>query len=448
MAKVILDAFLLAFSFILAYFVRFKVQLFITPTLIPIFERYSGPLIFIVILWLALFKLFGLYDKKYSSLIDEVGAIFFSVTVSSLVLFGFLFIYRGFWFSRLVILNAWAISLLLLTASRILFWWARRTVRKKNIGLKRVLILGSGEMGQALAKKIKNDPSLGYKIAAVLDDNASASFVFAEVKRKKISELVIAASNIEHQRIMDIITECETLGIEIKLIPGLLELLASRVDIDEVGGIPLVNIREIGLLGFSAFLKRCFDILLSGTIIIIISPFLLAAALGVKFTSPGPVFFLQKRVGKDGRVFNCYKFRSMVANAEELLPQLESRSETTGHIFKIKDDPRVTPLGHFIRRWSIDELPQLFNVLTGDMSLVGPRPPLPREVEKYNSWEKKRLRVRPGITGLWQVSGRSLLPFDDMVRLDIYYIENWSLWQDIKILLKTIPVVLLGSGAY
>jgi lipopolysaccharide/colanic/teichoic acid biosynthesis glycosyltransferase len=142
------------------------------------------------------------------------------------------------------------------------------------------------------------------------------------------------------------------------------------------------------------------------------------------------------------------KFRSMIKDAEKLFPQLEPLSEVEGYLFKMKEDPRITPLGRFMRRWSIDELPQLFNVFSGHMSLVGPRPPLPREVVKYNAWHRKRLRVRPGITGLWQVSGRSLLPFEDMVRLDIYYIENWSLWQDMKILLRTVPVVLFGSGAY
>ncbi|MBU0671469.1 MAG: sugar transferase, partial [Candidatus Margulisbacteria bacterium] len=153
-------------------------------------------------------------------------------------------------------------------------------------------------------------------------------------------------------------------------------------------------------------------------------------------------------VGLDGKTFRMYKFRSMIRDAENEFPQLEPLSEVAGNLFKIKDDPRITPLGKFMRRWSIDEFPQLINVLLGDMSLVGPRPPLPREVGKYTAWHKKRLRVRPGITGAWQVSGRSLLPFDDMVRLDIYYIENWSLWLDLKILLRTIPVVLTGSGAF
>ncbi|MDD5383046.1 MAG: sugar transferase, partial [Candidatus Margulisbacteria bacterium] len=190
------------------------------------------------------------------------------------------------------------------------------------------------------------------------------------------------------------------------------------------------------------------DVILSTTGILLISPLLLTFGVLVKATSRGPVFFVHNRVGLDGKEFPMFKFRSMVEDAEKLFPQLAPLSEVEGHIFKIKDDPRITPLGKLMRRWSIDELPQLFNVFLGHMSIVGPRPPLPREVQKYSPWHRKRLRVRPGITGSWQVSGRSLLPFEEMVRLDIYYIENWSLWQDFKIILRTIPVVLFGRGAY
>ncbi|MFH1826373.1 MAG: sugar transferase [bacterium] len=236
--------------------------------------------------------------------------------------------------------------------------------------------------------------------------------------------------------------------MEFKIVPGILELIASRLDVDELGGVPLLTVTEIQLKGLKALVKRLSDIVFSLVGIIIISPVYLLFIILIKVTSKGPIFFVQERIGLDEKVFPMFKFRSMVANAEEILPQLANQSEAEGHLFKIKDDPRMTPLGKFMRHWSIDELPQLFNVLLGQMSLVGPRPPLPREVTKYSSWHKKRLRVRPGITGSWQVSGRSLLPFEDMVRLDIYYIENWSLWLDIKILLRTVPVVLFGSGAY
>jgi exopolysaccharide biosynthesis polyprenyl glycosylphosphotransferase len=317
-------------------------------------------------------------------------------------------------------------------------------------------------MGQMLAFKIVNDPTLGYRAVGFLDDDpAKAGKSFHGVSmlgdttrikdfvfRHKIEKVIIASTHFNAEKILDIITECERYGVEFKLVPGILELIASRVDADELGGIPLLTVSEIKLQGFNAVLKRGTDILLSATGILLLSPVLAVFALLVKLTSQGPILFKQKRVGIDAREFQMFKFRSMVQEAESLFPQLAPLSEVDGLLFKMKDDPRMTPLGKFMRRFSIDELPQLFNVLFGHMSLVGPRPPLPREVEKYSAWHMKRLRVRPGITGMWQVSGRSLLPFEEMVRLDIYYIENWSLWLDLKLLIMTVPVVCMGSGAY
>ena len=268
------------------------------------------------------------------------------------------------------------------------------------------------------------------------------------VSRRRIDEVIIASSKLPSSKILDIITECERKKTKFKIVPGILEIMASRVDTDEIGGMPLVTITEIQLKGFNAALKRATDLIFSLLFLLIFSPILLLIAIAIKIDSPGPVFFKQERIGKDGTPFMLYKFRSMIKDAEKLFPKLALLSEVEGHIFKIKKDPRITRVGRYLRRLSLDELPQLINVLFGKMSLVGPRPPLPREVKKYDSWHMKRLRVAPGMTGLWQVSGRSDLPFEDMVRHDIFYIENWSLWLDFKIILQTIPTVLSGGGAY
>lgn len=463
MIKIIFDAVCINIAFVLAYYFRFNVLLFITPSTIPVFEKYFRVLVFVTFLWLAVFKLVGLYEgKKFTALIDEIAMLFWGVTVSTLILLGLLFLYREFWFSRLVIVNAWWISFIFLGTARVLGWGLSRVLHFRGVGIRNTLILGVGEMGQTLARKMILDGGLGYRAVGFLDDDpvkagkhyhgipvlGPLSKVKEVLQGQKIEEVLIASSKIPADRVLDIITDCERFGVEFKLVPGILELIASRVDADEIAGVPLLTVSEIRLKGANAVIKRAVDIVSSSLGLAALSPVFLAFGLLVKLTSAGPVFFRQERIGLDEKPFYMFKFRSMIQNADALFPQLEPLSEVEGHLFKIKDDPRITPIGKFMRRWSIDELPQLLNVLIGDMSLIGPRPPLPREVVKYNSWHKKRLRVRPGITGPWQVAGRSLLPFEDMVRLDIYYIENWSLWLDFKILLRTVPVVLLGRGAY
>lgn len=451
--KALGDVGLIALSFLLGYYLRFKVLLFITPTSLPVIEKYFNVLIFITLIWLAIFKLIGFYDnKKFTALVDEIANVFGGVTLASLLLLGLLFLNREFWVSRLVIFNAWWIALLLFTGTRLVSYALVRVMRQKGIGLRNTLIIGGGEMGQLLSRKIAADPGLGYRLVGMIDDDPAKPLLNSQVKQLigelKVEEVLIASSRIPSTKVLDIITDCERLGVEFKIVPGLLELIASRVDVDELAGVPLLTVSEIRLKGFNAIMKRGFDLVASSIGLAVISPILLTFAALVRVTSPGPVFFTQERVGLDGQSFPMFKFRSMVQDAEERLSEVIPLSETAGHIFKIKNDPRTTPLGRFMRRYSIDELPQLLNVFFGHMSLVGPRPPLPREVVKYNNWQLKRLRVRPGITGPWQVSGRSLLPFEDMVRLDIYYIENWSLWLDLKILLRTVPVVLIGGGAY
>jgi len=446
-------------SFLTAYFVRFKVLTSIYPIAYGEFKGYSGSLLLIVVLWLAIFKLIGLYDnKKGQALIDETAQIILSVMVASFSLLGFLFLYRGLWFSRLLIVCAALVAIIFLVLLRILSFSINRILHVLGYNNQRILIVGSKEIGETLALRLKNDKSLGGIPVGFIDDDKIGSKeipylgkidqIKSVVIANNIDEIVFASDNLPYQKMLDIITECESLKIKFKIVPGILEIIASRIEIDEVGGIPLITISEIGLKGINAFLKRSSDILFSAVLILLLSPIYLLISIIIKIDSKGPVFLIQERVGKDSKLFGMFKFRSMVVGAHEMQESLDPLSETEGHIFKMKNDPRVTRVGKWLRRLSLDEWPQLLNVLEGNMSLVGPRPPLPNEVEKYSPWHLKRLRVSPGITGLWQVSGRSLLPFEDMVRLDIYYIENWSLWFDIKILFKTIPTVLMAKGAY
>jgi exopolysaccharide biosynthesis polyprenyl glycosylphosphotransferase len=231
-------------------------------------------------------------------------------------------------------------------------------------------------------------------------------------------------------------------------VPDLFQLSLSRVAVDAVGGIPLIAVKEVTISGGSLALKRALDLIVGIILCLVLLPVMALITLVIKWTSPGPAIFSQRRVGRSGTFFTAHKFRTMRVGAEQEVPGLTHLNEATGPLFKIRNDPRLTPFGRILRRLSLDELPQLWNVLRGEMSLVGPRPPIPTEVEQYEDWHKKRLEVPPGVTGLWQVSGRSELTFDEMVMLDIYYIENWSPWLDMWILLKTIPTVLTARGAY
>jgi exopolysaccharide biosynthesis polyprenyl glycosylphosphotransferase len=220
------------------------------------------------------------------------------------------------------------------------------------------------------------------------------------------------------------------------------------MSITEMAGIPLIGVKSVRISPFTRFLKRAIDVIFSLLVLVVTAPLMGLIAVAIKLDSPGPVLFRQARVGKGGKPFTVYKFRSMKTGADEQKELLRGLNEADGPIFKIKDDPRVTRMGHWLRRFSLDELPQFYNVLRGDMSIIGPRPPLQEEVAEYQPWHMRRLDIAPGITGLWQVSGRSELPFDEMALLDIYYVEQWRPALDLQILLRTIPTILFGDGAY
>jgi exopolysaccharide biosynthesis polyprenyl glycosylphosphotransferase len=237
-------------------------------------------------------------------------------------------------------------------------------------------------------------------------------------------------------------------GVEIRVTANLPPTLATQVAIQSVGGLMALTVNALRLTRTQAIAKRAFDVALSTIGLLVLAPVFLVIALAIKLTSPGPVFFRQQRVGLQRRPFTLLKFRTMVADAELLLADLLTRNEADGPLFKLRHDPRITRVGCWLRRYSLDELPQLWNVLCGEMSLVGPRPPLPSEVAAYEDWQLDRLEVRPGLTGLWQISGRSDLSFDEYVRLDLFYIENWSLAYDLFMVIKTIPMLLKAKGAY
>ncbi|MFC5338951.1 sugar transferase [Leucobacter denitrificans] len=269
------------------------------------------------------------------------------------------------------------------------------------------------------------------------------------VDRHNVDTLIMtSADSISPHRLRRIGWELESRGVELIVAAALTDIAGPRIHTRPVAGLPLIHVDYPTFSGGKHFAKRASDIMSSSFLIIVLSPLLLAIWAMIRIDSPGSAIFNQERVGIGGKPFRMHKFRSMVTDAEQQLTGLLDQSNGNGVLFKLKDDPRVTQIGKFIRKYSIDELPQLFNVLKGQMSLVGPRPPLPREVERYETWVSRRLLVKPGITGLWQVSGRSDLSWDDSVRLDLYYVENWSLTGDLIILWRTVKTVISPEGAY
>jgi exopolysaccharide biosynthesis polyprenyl glycosylphosphotransferase len=294
-----------------------------------------------------------------------------------------------------------------------------------------------GFVGVERADDFGRFPHLGSvdEIDRILTDNA-------------IDQVIIALPSTSHELQLRIVEHCRVAGVRFKLVPDLFEMSLSRIDMDTVSGIPLIGLKEVSIEGRDLFLKRALDLVLTSVALIPLGIVMLAVAIAVWLDSRGPIIYKQTRVGKHGKPFTIYKFRSMRVGADRELEQLMPFNDQDGPIFKKRDDPRMTRTGRIIRRASLDELPQLFNVLRGDMSLVGPRPPLPAEVEQYEEWHRKRLQVAPGLTGLWQVSGRSAVNFEEMVVFDLAYIQNWSLSLDLSILLRTLPAVISGGGAF
>jgi exopolysaccharide biosynthesis polyprenyl glycosylphosphotransferase len=268
------------------------------------------------------------------------------------------------------------------------------------------------------------------------------------IRSMQIDEVIIALPSHLHQQSIRTVRLCERLGTSFKLVPDLYELSLSRIDMEAVEGIPLISIKQVSLNTVQRIVTRLVDVVVAILILIIGSPIWLCIALAIRINSPGEILYKQTRIGLNGRPFKVYKFRSMYKDADARLADLVAHNEVQGPLFKIREDPRVTLVGKFLRHTSFDEIPQLINVIKSEMSLVGPRPQLPHEVAQYEEWQKGRLAIKQGMTGLWQVRGRSTISFDEGVLMDLYYIENWSLRLYFQILFRTIPVVIFRRGAY
>jgi len=438
----------LILGYSLAYFFRFFHGPFlsyfpITKGLPPL-EDYvlASPILLLV--WAFALIWVDAYKRLNLPALDEIIRLFRAGIVGTLLSMAAMFLYRESSYSRLVFLLGGCFSVIFIYGFRVTLKFTYLSWVRRNRKPLRVLIVGRGYLAQSLKRIMERQGDRAILKLPSFD----LLTLERTVVRSRIHEILIADQHIPHKKVASLAVFCENHGVTFRIVPDILEIRMGEVIMDESLGIPTLQLKPVSLHGTAFLAKRIVDVMVASLLMgIFFIPLFLIFIL-IYGTSPGPVFYRHERIGYGGRRFSFFKFRTMVQNADELLDHLKAKSDRGGPVFKMKQDPRVTLIGKYLRRFSIDEIPQLINVLKGEMSLVGPRPQVVWEAMNYDEWAKKRLNVLPGITGLWQVSGRAELTFEEMIDLDIYYIEHWSPGLDLKIILKTLPAILAGKGAY
>lgn len=470
----ITDALVIIGSFILAYFIDYAFRTIydfrdmayaIAPTLdgLIYFSTKNWPLtISFVPVWLMLLSSLGTYhDFRTRPFRKELFIIFRSAVLSIIVFGSIFFIFQMKYTSRLFIgIFSVTTVLILVTEKRIISWLLDR-IHEHGFNQINLLIVGTGRRAQDFIRVVKQHANWGLRIVGLIDDEHGMYGKEIEgyrvlgrlqdipfiLHRKVVDRVIFVVPRLWLHRLDDVILACEREGIPTSISMDLYDLSIAKMRQTNFSGFPLLEFETFQAKEWQLFFKRMMDILISVAVLILASPIYIITAIAIKLNSRGPIFYSQVRCGVKGRKFTLYKFRSMIVGAEMKKKYLEKLNEMDGPVFKIKNDPRITKVGRIIRKFSIDELPQFINVLKGDMSIVGPRPPLPVEVEMYEVWQRRRLSMKPGITCVWQVSGRNNVNFDRWMEMDLEYLDHWSLWLDFKIMLKTIFVVLTGYGA-
>lgn len=461
----LIDLSLINLAFYVAHLVRYEYQ-FPQPILTyhTLQDYFSQQLLLNGLLLFTFWRQNVWRRRRGEFWIDEVGRVVNATALGMAVMIIYIFVIFPPAFSRFF----WALVpifiVLFLSAFRLIRRWLLYFGYARGWWTDQVLIVGSGETGRSLIRTLLARPDLGFRPIGFMHDGNGVdlttisrripnlghleNLTYVLQTNPEVHTVFVALPAHMHRQVMRLIRICRAHDVTVQVAPDLFQLSLSQVESINMAGLPTLGVREVRFSPFDVILKRMLDFTL---VLIAAVPVMTVGgiiAIAIKLDSPGPVFYVAERVGRNGKPFNMYKFRSMVVDAESQKSALAQQNEAEGPIFKIKDDPRLTRVGRFIRRLSLDELPQLINVVKGDMSLVGPRPPLKEEVDEYQSWHKQRLTVSGGITGLWQVSGRSDLTFDEQCLLDIYYIENWSLSLDLRIIFQTVPYALFGRGAY
>ena len=409
-----------------------------------------------------LFWLYGLYEpRQVLSPVNEFKQVFHGVFAGAALLLvaDSIFNLR---LARAWVLLALFVGLLVVGGERLAVRKILHYLRRRGGDATKTIVLGTNSEAKAVAKTLERERWLGYKIIGFVDDDAPVGQEVALdqlviggtedlvdlVLEHQATLVLVAASAFDTARLNHLLWKLRDIDVDLQITSGTVDLLASRMVVQSVAGVPLLYVRRPGMDRIQRTIKRAMDIIGATLGSILLSPVLALIAIRIKLDSPGPIIFKQRRVGRDGDQFTLWKFRTMVVDAEEKKAELEHLSEGPGLLFKLKQDPRVTRWGTTLRKYSLDELAQLWNVVKGEMSLVGPRPALPSEVQQYDDWVKNRLRAKPGMTGLWQVSGRTETSFSDYVRHDLFYIQNWSLSLDLWILWRTMRAVMSGEGAH
>ena len=481
---VIADALAAAFAFMLAFYLREGTSVFATGNLgwSDRFAPYGALLFFVIGIRLLSFRYCDLYRVRGEfSFVDDFMRIFKATVIGSLLIVAVAFLYRGgfefraFSYARSVFVYDFVFVLAGVGLIRLVMRSAQTFARSRHINLIPTLVVGRGPEASLFIREMRERPSLGYRVIGVVETESNAVAIdpttyedvpvignletLPEVIRDSgANEVIIADPQVNGDALFEVMMRCgRRRGVEFRIAPSLFNCLPRKTEIDQIGVLPMIRLFREPLSGGARIVKRTFDLIISALTIALLLPIWVLIALLIKLDSKGPVFYTQERVGMDGRLFLLYKFRTMKAGADSEVHREYQRAFIAGRAeanlgnehkpaYKLLADPRITRVGKLLRRISLDEVPQLLNVLAGDMSLVGPRPPIPYEVEAYELWHRKRLDMKPGLTGLWQVSGRNRLPFEEMVRLDLFYIENWSLLLDLKIILRTGFVMLGGEG--
>jgi exopolysaccharide biosynthesis polyprenyl glycosylphosphotransferase len=460
------DVLMVGLAFRAAYFVRFEMAIWpFRPNSLPSIGHYQGLVLVLIPIWLAIFAFAGLYDRsKLLGGTAEYALVFHSTLIGMFVVIAAGFLDPDFIIARGWLLLAWALGFVLTAVGRFVVRRVVYSMRAHGFFLASAVIVGANNEGLSLAEQLIGWKDSGLNLVGFVDKKlpvgthvyrglpvlGNVESLDSLIDQYGIEELILASSAFSaRDKVIELFQRYGVSGrIHLRMSSGLYEIMTTGLTVQEFAYVPLVGINPVRLTGVDQVLKTALDYCLTVPGLIVISPLLLVIALAVKLDSPGPVIHLRRVMGLNGRQINAYKFRTMHVNGDEILRRHPELGSELASNHKLKKDPRVTRLGAFLRRTSLDELPQLFNVLKGDMSLVGPRMIAPEETEKYSKWDMNLLTVRPGITGLWQVRGRSDISYEERVRLDMHYIRNWTIWYDLQILFQTLPAVIRGRGAY